>query len=165
MNKIKISFKDYARIRISVTRSDKYNLCSYIATCFIFTNNINGRPKAYISHFPKAYCRFTSMFREGEKIRELPNQSEFYLYKLIKFELKDCFNTYIHTPWSYGNYIKDICESVIYFRVPIYHLSLTTRQIPKYYSNDKRLMSLIREILIKIGQSVTSAIVNGVEET
>lgn len=62
MNKIKISFKDYARIRISVTRSDKYNLYSYIATCFIFTNNINGRPKAY--------CRLVTSFNREEKVQK-----------------------------------------------------------------------------------------------
>lgn len=83
-------------------------------------------------------------------------------------EFKNCLDTHhihAHTPWVYHYNTENIQHSTIYFRVPIYHLSLTTHQIPNYYANDKRLMPFIREILIRIGKSVAAAIVNGVEET
>ena len=157
MNEIKISFKDYAIIRFYLACNGD-TPCYYNATCFIFANNIDSKPKAF--------CRFLSSFKSGDEVQKFHVERYGWFYEILKDELKNSLDTHhTHTPWTSLYDVESVKYSIIYFRIPIYHLSLTTRQIPKYYSNDKRLMSLIREILIKIGQSVTSAIVNGVEET
>ena len=156
MNKTKISFKDYAIIRLYLAcRGDRTYY--YNATCFIFAN---------INSTPKAFCSLISSCEIGNEVQKFHVERYCWPYEELKLELKYHLDTHnIHTPWhSYYN-TKSAKYSTIYFRVPIYHLSLTTHQIPHYYANDKRLMSLIREILIRIGKSVTSAIVNGVEET
>ena len=157
MNKIKISFKDYAIIRFYLACNGD-TPCYYNATCFIFAKSTDSKPKAY--------CRLVTSFNREEKVQKFHVERYGWFYETLKDELKNSLDTHhTHTPWTSPYDVESVKYSIIYFRIPIYHLSLTTRQIPKYYSNDKRLMSLIRNILIRIGKSVASAIVNGVEET
>ena len=159
MNKIKISFKDYAIIRFYLARNGD-TPCYYNATCFIFARSTDSKPKAY--------CRVITSFNREEKVQKFTLEHYGWYYSMLKDEFKNCLDThhiYTHTPWASPYNIENLQYSTIYFRVPIYHLSLTTHQIPNYYTNDKRLISFIREILIRIGKSVAAAIVNGVEET
>ena len=80
MNEIKISFKDYAIIRFYLACNGD-TPCYYNATCFIFANNIDSKPKAF--------CRFLSSFKSGDEVQKFHVERYGWFYEILKDELKN----------------------------------------------------------------------------
>ena len=76
MNKIKISFKDYAIIRFYLARNGD-TPCYYNATCFIFAKSTDSKPKAY--------CRLVTSFNREEKVQKFTLEHYGWYWKIINF--------------------------------------------------------------------------------